>query len=490
MKNISLTFVLLFSFFYGFTQGTVQSRESMKSEISKSNNDIKNPKKNIKYKTWLNRAETFLKAAQFSDQSLIKGMAAEGMAGVETLIGKPESIEKEGTKETWIYKTRTLYFDSKILQSWKETKSLDEDAYLKAAVAIFKAEELDVKGKFKNQEYYMKLIARIRDAMINKGVAYYKAKKFKKAYDHVNMGAKLGKFPRVKSDVAFDIGKINLYAGMMGVDAKEYDNAEINLKYCTDNKLEKGMPYHYLSLIYKAKNDSIKSIEIIKEGFQKYPESEQLIIDLVNYYTGIGQTDKVLEYIDMAIKKNPKNPSYYSAKAIIYNHRVDESNKKSYEYLEMALKAKKQAFKNRLDKQKKDKFDKLKLEALGNSGEEEEKSNAAFLKADELYNKAIELDTKSFSSKFNSGLLYYNRADKYNFYATKAFEIFKDADKEAEYKALYKKDMKKALELFKQAYELNKTEKNTILMLKKIYLKLDGITSPDYKKYKEMYDKL
>ena len=54
---------------------------------------------------------------------------------------------------------------------------------------------------------------------------------------------------------------------------------------------------------YRSNGDTVKSMEILKEGAEKYPQSPFFIGNLINYYTSSGKYDEAITYLDAAIQR-------------------------------------------------------------------------------------------------------------------------------------------------------------------------------------------
>ena len=488
MKKITFVLLLLTCFNSIFSQDAPLTWDQLKTEMETSNNDILNEKKKIKTKTWLIRAETYLNAAQFNTQFLYEGMPKSGLNGVELLVGQADNIQKADNTEKWIYKTKILFFKDDILEKWEETEYLDKEAYQKAAAAIFEAEKIDPVAKFKNQEYYQIIIQKIRDGLLVMSINQNDKKEFESAYNNICLAIRLGEFPKTEADSLYKAGKMNLYAGMMGLSAKKYDDAEKNLLYCINNNLEEAAPYGTIYKLYKEKGDDANAFKYIKQGFDKHPDDEYIISSLINYFNDKGETEKVLEYIDIAIKNNPSNPSYYAASAGVYSQRAEAAVKKSKQFLEYAHENKKLEFQNRANEALKKKYIDLKLAGIAKSDSADKVAAANFSKSVELYEKSLQVKADFFNANYNLGVIFYNRSEKYDFYAQKAYDISGDVAKDSEYKKLASADLKKSLEYFEKAHKILEKEKNTVLQLQKIHHKLGNID--ESKKYKELYEKL
>jgi tetratricopeptide (TPR) repeat protein len=78
--------------------------------------------------------------------------------------------------------------------------------------------------------------------------------------------------------------------------------------------------------------------EWLNQAFNKYPEDQSILVQLINYYITTGKIEDAITYLDKAIAKEKDNPSFYLAKGIALDKlgRQDDAIK---EY-ELAIKVK------------------------------------------------------------------------------------------------------------------------------------------------------
>jgi len=473
MKRISLILVLLVSMANVFAQET-DTWEGLVKKKAKSDEEITNPKKNIKAKTWESRGDLYYTISNFNTSGLYVGMPAitEGMNfGADQLVGTPLSKATEGDKEIWVYAQKKLVFIGGKLDSWEETDFIDPLAINKAAEAYYKADELD--PKFRNKTTAKEKAALIRGGLVNKGIELYQKKDFKNAYDYLVLGLKIAEFPRTEADTAFSEKVLNYYAGIIGTEAGKYKDASKHFRYCIDNNYEAGMSFHYFADTYRLEGDSVTYEAKIKEGFEKYPNEEQIVIDLINFYISKNETDKVISYLDLALSNNPENPSYYSAKGSIYDNKFDELAVKFKNSMDSAIAYKKEAFRHRNDKPKeKEVFDKKRDAQAAVVENLKLPLNENYKTAEELYNSALQKEAKFFNALYNIGRMHYKMHEINLNESTYVYEMFKDDKKSDELLEKAKEELKNSSEYFKKAHEINPKDRTTLEILRSIYYKL------------------
>ncbi len=456
MKKITLFFVtVIMSATLASAQTTApQTAESLLKKLEKSDKDIENPKKNVKYITWLKRADLFLDMVQFNTKALWQGMPQSGaINSAEVMLGKPKEITSLENKEDWVYERVTLKFVDKKLDSWDETKPLIADGLDKANEAYLKAWELDEKGKLKSNKIFSQNISVVRTMFASRGVEYYGEAQetenpdtYRKAVLQLEKALKLDEFPKLEADTVFNRGLVVYYSAYIAQSGKHYDIAEKYYKLCLEKEYEGDKAYIGLASLYNLLEQPEKELEILQEGFQKYPDSNEILVYFINYYLSKGMSEKALVKLEKGIKENPNNPTYYHAMGTLYDTMMQDTTDKyndeqKEEYLDLAI---------------------------------------------DSYNKAVELKADYFDALYNIAAIYYNKgASTFN----KAINIPQNQQKK--YDAEMAKVMdyyKQALPYFEKAHEIQLRDRNTLLSLSTIYLKLQMYDKQ--KEMKEMIDNL
>ncbi len=477
-KMKKLTAIIVFILFSGimFAQETGPTWESLIKLKEKSDADITNPKKSSNPKIWMKRANTYFDISTFVLGGLYKGIPAKGngINNVEYLIGKPDKIMKTGDEEIWVYNRKKLYFVNGVLDHWEQTEFIDKDALKKSAEALLKAIELDKKGTLKEKSTTKNLNEMIKNSIINSAISKYTAKDYDNAYKLMDYGYKLCQLPKHSADTAYNTKQIQYFEGVIAYNNKKYELAEKHFKKSIEENYQPGISYHYLADCYAASGDSTTSIAKIKEGFEKYPDEEQLIIDLINYYMQRNEQDKAVEYIDIAIQKNADNPSYYSAKATIYDNKTDELEKEYTKYMEEAYEYKKEAFRNRNNSKLKAAAQKKRDAAVEKALEQVKLTDENLAKAEEYYNKSLEINPKFFNAAYNLGRLYLKRNELKAKHADWLLKVYinKDFAKSAQFENAAKEDLKTAAQKFENALTIKPTDRDLLNVLKRIYYKL------------------
>jgi tetratricopeptide (TPR) repeat protein len=226
-------------------------------------------------------------------------------------------------------------------------------------------------------------------------------------------------------------------AGYTAWAVKDYERAKMFFEKCleADYYYENGEVFAKLGDVYTNLGDAKKGAETLEQGFVKFPQSQSILIGLINYYLDSKQSpDRLFELIGEAKKNEPNNASLYYVEGNIYNE-------------------------------------------LGQKD-----------KAVESYYKCAEIDPSYEFGFIGAGILYYNQA----------LEIQDKAAAEldnAKYEALvveFENSLLSALEPFEKAFELckdNGIKVNIAEYLKNIYYRFSSKETKyeeGYKKYNEI----
>lgn len=428
--------------FLGMSNLSAQTRsfETLKNLKEKSDADILNEKKSVKISTWEKRGLLYLDISQVNTRNIWKGMATEGLQGAKTLQGDPNKILAQGNKEQWQYDRINLNFIDGVLDNWEETEVIDHEALIKSYNAYEKARELDTKGKFKKKMTTKQYLSALRGHFVNKGLDQFAAEDFVGAKKSLATSLNIYEtYPRLNGDTSYRAGIICYYTAVMAENAKETDDAIKYYKKTIEYNYLPAKCFHYVALVYKSNDDDVNFLATVKEGFANYPESADLIIDLINYYLNRGEREEALAYLDKGLKADPENATFYFAKGTVY--------------------------------------DKMTIDTVLVATDEEKEEY--LLTAKKCYETAIEKDDQYFNAYFNLAVYYNNRAAVIQELMTKI--PLKEAERYEKEKANAKKELENALPYIEKAYEINPKDRAAIRTLISINRSLGN-----YKKANEL----
>ena len=311
MKRIFLVLALAASLQVANAQNA-KSVAAAKSALEKAAAAAENPKQNTKMATWLKYGQALLDAYAAPAGNVWVGMTEQEMM----LLG---GAEKPATEEQVILDGKPMrklsYSNKNVFVNQAGQVALVQvvspiipDALDKALDAFKKANELDPNGQ-KSKE--------IKDALQKIGTSYVddaytaytlqdnalSSKLFEKAFNAV------GSAPLSQLDTN------TLYnAGFTAFRGKDYARAKEIFKKCADYNYvgDMGDIYAKLSTIAKEEGNLPEAKSYLETGFQKFPQSQGILIGLINYYMASGEnTDRLFNLIADAKKNEPNNASLY-----------------------------------------------------------------------------------------------------------------------------------------------------------------------------------
>lgn len=393
-----------------------------------------NAKKATKVATWLNLAKAYMDAYNAPVGNVWMGMGQQEFQLIMT--EKPLSQEivtlNNNQYEKYSYESRNLYFANGTLQIIEVTKPVCEDPLAGALKGYTKAYEIDAKGsKTKDISNGIRTVAtKYMDEAITK-------------YTFGDLGASSLLFEKAAAASAtapvseFD-STATYNAGFTAFFSGNHSRAKKFFEQCYENGFfyEGGDVYAKLSDIYKQEGDTTKAVNILKEGFTAFPESQVILVNLINYYLESGEnSEELFSLLDAAKKNEPNNPSLY--------------------YVEGNIRAQ-----------------------LGQEAE-----------AIAAYSKCNEVDPNYENGLIGIGILYYNKAVAI---ADKAATEFNDA----KYMKLvdeFEEAFKAAIDPFEKAYAVSKNDEVKVSIiaesLKNIYYRFrdkDASYQAGYDKYNEV----
>ena len=292
MKRILIALAVLLSVQVADAQ--TKTPEVAKKAVEAADAAAQNPKKAVKVATWLKLATSYMDAYNApagnawvgaTKQELALLMAGQKPVSVESVVIEGQPFQKE------IYADKEFYFnEAGQLLIINVTKPVVEDALAKAVEAYKKAYEVDVKK------------SKVKD--INTGLQ--------------------------------TIAQKYLDEGMNSYTFGNLAEASQLFEKCLENKYyyEGGEVYAKLADVYKNLGDSAKAVETLETGFSAFPQSQSILIGLINYYIESGENaDRLFVLIDEAKKNEPNNASLYYVEGNIHKQlgNVEKAVESYYE---------------------------------------------------------------------------------------------------------------------------------------------------------------
>ena len=303
-----------------------------------------------------------------------------------------------------------------IFQSEDENvKKLADDPLSTAFESFKKALELDEKGRFENG-LKIKLTLLVND-LTNQAVDGFNNNDYEKALRSFEQILAINNMPLIKADNPETIDTVIVYnTGLAAYNAEQYDKAIKYYKEAAEYGYNGARTYSLLANAYQQKKDTTGALEILQEGFEKYPEDNTVLTSMIQIYLDQDKTEDAMRYLDMAIQQDPGNSTFYFAQGTLYEKIQNEE------------------------------------------------------KAIESYEKAIEVDEEFYNANYNLGALYYNKGVQQ---IEKANAI--PANENEKYLAEIKKAdvwWEKALPYMEKCQELKPDDVMTLESLKNLYYRM------------------
>ena len=285
----------------------VKSAADVKKSVEAAEAATQNVKKAVKTATWLKLGQEYVKAYDAPTGNILPGSNKTEltlMMGSEKPVSSEEVTVNNEKYTKDVYADKNLYFNQNgQLVIIEVTKPVYEDALERAVKAYQKAYELDEKhAKDKDVAAAFDNISQkyVTEAF-NKytfGDVATASKLFEKAAD-VEALAPLSK---IDTSVIYN-------AGFTAMAAKDNERALKFFKRCYD------LGYYYEGgevFARLAEVDTLNTKSYLEEGFSKFPQSQSILIGLINYYLKSNEsTDRLFELLDKAKANEPNNASLY-----------------------------------------------------------------------------------------------------------------------------------------------------------------------------------
>lgn len=285
----------------------VKSAADVKKSVEAAEAATQNVKKAVKTATWLKLGQEYVKAYDAPTGNILPGSNKTEltlMMGSEKPVSSEEVTVNNEKYTKDVYADKNLYFKQNgQLVIIEVTKPVYEDALERAVKAYQKAYELDEKhAKDKDVAAAFDYIGQkyVSEAF-NKytfGDVATASKLFEKAAD-VEALAPLSK---IDTSVIYN-------AGFTAMAAKDNERALKFFKRCYD------LGYYYEGgevFARLAEVDTLNTKKYLEEGFSKFPQSQSILIGLINYYLKNNEdTETLFGLLDKAKANEPNNASLF-----------------------------------------------------------------------------------------------------------------------------------------------------------------------------------
>lgn len=176
-----------------------------------------------------------------------------------------------------------------------------------------------------------KTLAAVRSNLTNGGSEAYNSGNYADALKYFGLYVDASQNPMFAEEEAVKNDTLNpLIACYAALAANSLDDKAAVIKYATIGKTHKEEGYRALMCLAEAygkgeQTDSVKWLEVIKEGSEKFPTQEYFIGNLMDYYIQKGQVDTALSEIDAILAKN-ETPYFLYVKGVLQYEKKDYDN--------------------------------------------------------------------------------------------------------------------------------------------------------------------
>ncbi len=311
MKKIFAIIAIAASMFAVNAQAQNKSVAAAKSAVEKAFAATENAKQNTKTATWLKYGQALMDAYNAPAGNVWVGMSAQELQ-VLSAGERPTSetqVEVGGEpmlKQT--YANKNYYFNQAgQLAVIEVTQPVVENALDKAVEAYAKAAELDPKGQ-KTKEIATALET-ISTKYTDEAYNAYTMGKYADAsvlFEKAAKAAGTAPLSQIDTNAIYN-------AGHTAWAAQQFDRAKGSFEQCLKlGYLNKGETYAKLADIADRLGDKAAAKKYLEEGTAKFPESESLLIGLINYYISSGENaEQLFDLFKKAQAAEPNNASLY-----------------------------------------------------------------------------------------------------------------------------------------------------------------------------------
>ena len=279
---------------------------------------------------------TFAQEKSVKEAKSIANEVKPDFAKAEALINEaltnPETKDKP---ETWdvaglIQKKRSeKEMENAYLRKPYDTLQVYNSA-LNMCKYYFKCDELaqipDEKGKIKNKfrKSNSASILAERGNLINGGIQFFNQDKNKEAFEFFATYVDVASSPMfekenlLKTDTV--LPQIAYYASLAAAKMEDYPSVLKYAPYAQNDKEVGKYAMEFISTALKAEGDTVKWINSLKEGIQKYPEHPFFFGHLIDYYSNNNKYDEAMQFADDMLAKDPNNTFYLYVKGYLYHN--------------------------------------------------------------------------------------------------------------------------------------------------------------------------
>ena len=280
MKRILMVLALMATFTAANAQ--VKSVNAASAALEKAKADVENPKKAGKFATWLKYGQALVSAY---DAPAGNGWVGASRQDIQMISNNEKPISSEVVVlngEQWqkdVYETRNYYYNQVgQLGIIEVTKPISATALDDAAAAFGKAAELDTKScKAKDIKAGLQSV---QNKFVERAYAMYTLGDYAAAsrdFEGAVKAAGTAPLNILDTNSVYNAGFTSWIAGDIARAKKFFEDC-VKYGYYSED----GEVYAKLADIATKEGNDDKSREILEEGFQKFPQSQSILVGLIN----------------------------------------------------------------------------------------------------------------------------------------------------------------------------------------------------------------
>ena len=338
MKKILIALALVLAVHVADAQ--VKSADVAKRTLESAKVAATDAKKAKKVATWLKLATAYMDAYNAPAGAIWLGASRQEL---QLIMANEKVVSKSNVKlggepcVKEVYKNKDLYFNPQgQLVMYVITKPIVKNGLEGARDAYAKAYEVDLKkSKLKDITAGLETIVK---KYLDEGMNMYMLDKFADAsvlFEKSALAAATAPLSKVDSTAIYN-------AGFTAWMAKDYERAKKFFEECLSvgYYYEGGEVFAKLADIYTNLGEKEATRDVLEKGFAKFPQSQSILIGLINYYlTNNEDTNRLFELISLARKNEPNNASLYYVEGNVYNELRQADPAKADEYVAKAAEA-------------------------------------------------------------------------------------------------------------------------------------------------------
>ena len=319
MKKIFLVLALAAAVSAVDMQAQPKNAAAAKAAVDKAAAATTNPKQNTKPATWIKYGKALLDAYNFPKGNAWIGMSRQEFSLVAS-SDKPVSEQTVNVGERTFTKVsftnRNYYFsENGLLEIVEVTEPVLADPLGEALKAYKEAARLDTGSKSKKD--ISEALKSISEKYSEDAYAAYSLGDMSKAsvlFENAAEAAGTAPYSTLDTNSVYNAA-YTAWAANELERAEKLFNKGIELGYAGSD----GDSYAKLADIAEKTERPEAQKSYLEKGFSKYPQSQAILVGLINYYLKSGDdTDRLFELLDEAKKNEPDNASLYYVEGNIH----------------------------------------------------------------------------------------------------------------------------------------------------------------------------